>query len=259
VKGLFKILLGKFFARYDKPYYVVINNFVVFSSHPQTLESMIDDYLDKKTLIKSPEFRTFHKEFDDESAAFVYLNTPILFNTLKKMTDQPTRVSMDENKEYIICFRHIGFQLIPDKTGFKTLFAEQFVETPNSALPIEQSIFVDSQPDTTGEESDTIVTEDTREDSDPMELPYIYVKNLNAKSFIDYFADSTVHFEVKLKNGFKDGDFTEYYENGEVKMSGNFKRDKRDGTWRLYDENGKLKMRRNYDDGEVKKEKVKNK
>src|SRR6185503_17405757 len=38
MKGVFKILLGKFFARYDKPYYTIINNFIIFSNHPQTLE-----------------------------------------------------------------------------------------------------------------------------------------------------------------------------------------------------------------------------
>ena len=68
-------------------------------------------------------------------------------------------------------------------------------------------------------------------DSDPMALPYIYVRDLNKPSFTGYFADlpasaqggndrqagSTIHYKVDLKNGFKDGDFPEYYENREVK------------------------------------------
>jgi hypothetical protein len=256
MKGLFKMLLGKFFARYDKPYYTIVNNFVIFSNHPQTLESMIDDYLDKKTLVRSDEFRAFRKEFDDESAAFVYLNTPVLFNAMKKLADASTRVSMERNKEYIVCFRQVGFQLVPESGGFKTLLAEQFVAPP---LPPPATLSADSGNADSVKEERTEVPElhPEPEDSDPMALPYIYAQNLNASSFTGYFPDSTVHFEVELRNGFKDGSFTEYHPNGEVKMKGHFKNDKRDGAWRLFDDNGKLVLRRVYDNGEVSKEKVK--
>jgi hypothetical protein len=258
MKGLFKVLLGKFFARYDKPYYTIVNNFVLFSNHPQTLESIIDDYLDKTTLLKSEEFRTFRKQFDDESAAFVYLNTPVLFNTLKKLTDQETRNSLETNKPYVVCFRHIGFQLVPETGGFKTLFVEQFIGPPQEPVALttpDDPNAVDSLAD----ENSVPVSEEevSAEETDPMALPYIYPQNLNASSFTDYFPDSTVHFKVDLKNGFKDGSFTEHYPNGEVKMKGHFRGDKRDGMWRLYNENGKLILKRNYDDGEIRREKAK--
>ena len=105
-----------------------------------------------------------------------------------------------------------------------------------------------------GEPMDTVVVEDVETDKDPMQLPYIYVKDLNAKSYSDFYEDSTLHFKVELKNGFKDGSFTEYYPNGKEKMTGKFRRDKRDGHWRLYNEDGDLVMRRTYNDGEVTKE-----
>lgn len=253
MKGMFKILLGRFFARYDKPYYTIINNFVVFSNHPQTLESMIDDYLDKKTLDRSDEFRQFRQQFDDKSSVFIYVNTPVLFNTMKKLADAETKASMEKNKDYITCFRHIGFQLVPDKGKFVTSMAEQFYfDSPNlkpqtsNQEPVGDSTFV---------ELDTVAVEDIDTDKDPMELPYIYVKDVNAKSYTEYYDDSTtVHFKVELRNGFKDGSFTEYFENGKEKMTGKFRRDKRDGHWRLYNEDGDLVMKRVYDDGEVKRE-----
>jgi hypothetical protein len=255
MKGLFKVLLGKFFARYDKPYYTVINNFVVFSNHPQTLKSIIDDYLDKNTLLRSEDFRDFRKDFEDESSVFVYLNTPVLFNSLKKLTDTKTRSSMEGNKEFIICFRQIGFQMIPEAGGFSTAFSEQFVS------PIEvPRVTTDT---TTGIDSshlhiETVIanTEVIETETDPMALPYIYVQNLNASDFSGYYADSTLQFEVELKNGFKDGTYTEYHPNGEVKMKGHFRRDKRDGAWRLFDEQGKLILRRIYEEGDVTKEKT---
>lgn len=44
--------------------------------------------------------------------------------------------------------------------------------------------------------------------------------DLGASSHKGFFSDSTLQFEVSLKNGFKDGPFTEYYQDGEVKMKG---------------------------------------
>jgi hypothetical protein len=260
MKGLFKILFGKFFARYDKPYYTIINNFVIFSNHPQTLESIIDDHLSKNTLIKSEEFRDFRKEFDDEGSVFVYINTPVLFNTMKKLADAATRTSMESNKPYIVCFRQIGFQLVPESGRFKTILAEHFEEPEHPtvigsvAQPNEEIDSLEADDSRViAEESDPAITEK----SDPMALPYIYVLNLNASSYTSYFPDSTVNFIVELKNGFKEGSFTEYYPNSEVKMTGHFKNDKRQGTWHLYDEKGKLVMKRNYKGDVIKKEKMK--
>lgn len=255
MKSFFKLILGKFFARYDKPYYTIINNFVIFSNHPQTLESIIDDYLDKKTLVRSEEFRAFKKSFDDEGSVFIYLNTPVLFNTMKKLTDAPTQASMESYKEFIVCFRQIGFQLVPEPGRFKTFFAEQFV-APEPMLESETETEIDLEE----AESDSVEIETsiaTEENKDPMALPYIYVQNVNAKSHTEYFSDSTVQVKVELRNGFKNGSYTEYHENGEVKMTGEFENDKRDGTWRLYDETGKLLLKRRYEKGEISKEKVK--
>jgi hypothetical protein len=258
MKSFFKLILGKFFARYDKPYYTIVNNFVIFSNHPQTLESIIDDYLDKNTLVRSEEFRTFKKSFDDESSVFVYVNTPVLFNTMKKLAGASTQVSMEENKEYIVCFRQIGFQLVPEESKFKTLFAEQFI-APEPA--IESTMETESEPESENE-TDSTASEQLEVgaspgETDPMTLPYIYVQNVNAKTHTEYFSDSTVQVKVDLKNGFKDGSYTEYHENGEVKMTGEFKRDKREGTWRLYDGTGKLLLKRKYEEGEISKERVK--
>ncbi|HEX8041757.1 MAG TPA: DUF3352 domain-containing protein [Chryseosolibacter sp.] len=258
MKGLFRVLLGKFFARFDKPYYTIINNFVIFSNHPQTLESIIDDYLDKNTLIRSEKYRAFRREFDDESSVFVYLNTPVLFHSLKKLADHATQVSMEDNEEYITAFQQIGFQLVPETTGFQTLLAEQYA-APAPGEDVADAVSVAT--DSSGGQAPLESAEPTQRDagSDPMALPYIYVQDLNKTSFKSLFPDSSgVHFEVDLKNGFKDGAFTEYYPTGAVKMKGHFENDKRDGSWRLYDEGGNLILRRTYSNGEIRKEHASN-
>lgn len=250
VKGLFQIILGKFFARYDKPYYTIINNYVIFSNHPESIKSIIDDYLDKKTLARSEAFRKFRKEFEDESSVFVYMHAPTLFNTVKNLANPVTRTAMTDNKDFIICFRDMGIQLSPAGEGFETIMIEQFVapEAMTISKPIKKAeptiIIAEIEP----EEKDA---------GDPMALPEIYTEDANLKEYVAYFADSTVHFQIELKNGFKEGLFIEYYPNGETKMTGKFRKDLRYGNWRLFDETGALILRRDYKDGRITHERIK--
>jgi hypothetical protein len=203
----------------------------------------------------------------------VYINTSVLFQSLQKLADKTTRASMERNREYIVSFRQVGFQLIPEAGGFKTVIAEKYSPPEQQAAivetaePLQAAIGLPKTPSSV----DPAEEEEPAIDSDPMALPYIYVTDLNKPSFRSYFPDlpataqgdneptagSTIHFEVELKNGFKDGAFTEYYGNGQVKMKGHFKNDKRDGAWRLFDKEGELILRRTYESGVVRKERVK--
>ncbi|MCU0429397.1 MAG: DUF3352 domain-containing protein [Cytophagaceae bacterium] len=223
IKGLFKVLLGKFFARYDKPYYTILNNYIIFSNHPQTLESIIDDYLAKRTLARSESYRNFRSGFANQGAVFAYLNTPSLFSSLKNIATRDTRLSMDSNKAYIQCFRHVGFQLIPSQQKLDVMLSEQF-ELAKKEVP---SL------------ADTLQVSDSLEAL--FKLPYIYVKDPNAREYKEYYEDSSsIKLVVELKYGFKDGHFTEYYPSGEVKLKGKFKKDRRSGTWKAFSEQGEL-------------------
>lgn len=244
MKGMFRILFGKFFDRFDKPYFTILNNFVIFSNHPQTLESIIDDYLDDVTLGRSDEFLDFRNEFENQGAVFIYVNTPTLFDALKILADEETRVSMSQNREYIAGFRHIGFQLVPRNNGFKTTLAERFVEPPKAMAEAA----TDSA-EWTVEITGQAATITAPAESDPMALPYIYVRNLSAAEYTSTYSDGATHYTVSLQNGFKNGSYKEYYEDGTLKMKGHFRRDKRHGVWRLFDRDGKLLLRRTYDNG----------
>ncbi len=237
VKGLFRVLLGKFFARYDKPYYTIIKDKVIFSNHPQVLESMIDDYLLGNTLEKQDNYRNFRDKFYSRSSVFIYISTPILLGTMKNIANKETKADMDKNKEFITCFRHIGFQLTPNDENFETTFAEQFVD-PNVIVPDDEDGNDDVIADTLSKDSINAL----------FKLPYLYPKNPNDKIYKEFYADSTTKkFEVELRYGFKDGDYTEYYESGETKMKGKFKKDKRSGTWRYYSVEGKLIAKKKFE------------
>ncbi len=243
MKGMFRVLFGKFFARYDKPYFTIVNNFVIFSNHPQTLEGIIDDYLEDNTLGRSDEFLAFRREFANEGAAFVYANTPALFETMKELADEEVRAAMEENRDYIVSFRHVGFQLVPDGDGFFTTLAEQF-----NAVTADENL--STTPFTV-----TAVDESTTNEVDPMALPGIYIDDLNASTHTSWYNDSTVHYSVGVRNGFKDGPYVEYYPDGIMKLKGHFRMGKREGTWRLFDEDGELLLKRVYHLDRIRKEK----
>jgi hypothetical protein len=251
MKGLFNILLGKFFARYDKPYYTIINNFVIFSNNPESVKSIIDDYLDKKTLARSENFRKFRKEFKDEVSVFAYVHASALFNSARNLANPSTKTTMTQNKDYIVCFRDIGLQLVPDENGFETMLTE-FFEAPE-IIAIQVPEVKDELPILTTED----LTPEKKDDGDPMALPEIYLENPSLKEYVGYFPDSAVQFKVDIRNGFKDGSYTEYHPNRKTKMTGKFNKDKRDGTWRLYNEEGDLILRREYKDDKVTRERVK--
>ncbi|MEL7144983.1 MAG: DUF3352 domain-containing protein, partial [Bacteroidota bacterium] len=79
VKGFFKLLLGKLFDRFDKPYFTVIDEYVVFANEPQVLRRIIDDYLKENTLQNQQPFQAFVERLDDEHSALIYLQLPLLY------------------------------------------------------------------------------------------------------------------------------------------------------------------------------------
>src|SRR5690606_9352367 len=112
--------------------------------------------------------------------------------------DEETRVSMSQNREYIAGFRHIGFQLVPRNNGFKTTLAERFVEPPKAMAEAA----TDSA-EWTVEITGQAATITAPAESDPMALPYIYVRNLSAAEYTSTYSDGATHYTVSLQNGFK--------------------------------------------------------
>ena len=120
IKGFFKMLFGGKFNEFDKPYFTTIDDYVVFSDNPNTLKSMIADFEKGETLVKSEEFVAFNHQFDDESSLFVYSNSPLVYDYLYAFADATTKSNMHKNKDYLICFPQVGFQLTPKDNLFET-------------------------------------------------------------------------------------------------------------------------------------------
>lgn len=266
VKGFFKILLGKFFSKLDKPYFTVIDDYVVFSNHPQTIKSIIDDYEAEKTLAKLEEFDTFRDEFKDKSNVFIYVQTPVLHQNLKGFVSKETWQDMDKNKEFIVCFSHVGFQLTKDGDMFSTRMASWYKDPV--AVAEEAKLLVEEAKakldtdlgqviikGTNGQ--DSTVTLNTKQmlnaidEEEIIEITEVPIDDLSASKQEEKYEDGTIKASFKIKDGLKHGAYYEYHPNGNLKVKGKFDKDQRDGTWRMYDENGDLIKKERYKDGKL--------
>ncbi|MFD2100560.1 DUF3352 domain-containing protein [Flagellimonas iocasae] len=240
IKGFFKMLLGNRFEEFDKPYFTQIKDYVVFSDNPNTLKSIIDDVVDGETLSTSEAFKKFNARFESESTVFVYSNIPVLYNNMYALADATTKQKMRKNKDFIICFPQVGFQLTPEDNLFESrlVLNYQNVEEVKKNAQFEennQTAKSNTQNPTPEEITDAVFN-----------LRPIYPTDLNAKSFSRNYASGSLRFEVDLKDGLKHGRYTEYYSDGSEKITGRFRDDEQVGTWRYYDTDGKMVLRKRF-------------
>ncbi|MFD2588809.1 DUF3352 domain-containing protein [Croceitalea marina] len=231
IKGFFKILLGNRFKEFDKPYFSQIEDYIVFSNNPNTLKTIISNYAERETLASSDNFLTFNKKFEAESSLFVYSNIPVLYDNMYALADRSTKAQLRKNKDFIICFPQVGFQLTPEDNLFESTLIVNYqdVEKVKVNSQFEEVPKNEKQTSKTNEITDAVFN-----------LSPIYPTDLNAKSFAKKYSNGSIRFEVDLKDGLKNGRYQEYYANGEKKITGRFRKDEQVGTWRYYDLEGEL-------------------
>ncbi|SFF45338.1 DUF3352 domain-containing protein [Thermoflexibacter ruber] len=236
VKGFFRLFLGKFFEKLEKPYYTIIGEHVIFSNHPQTLKDIINDYNERKTLAKSERFDRFFEEFSSAGSIFIYCQTPVLQQTIRPLLQPTTWQAMQTNRNYIQCFDQIGFQLIGNGQIFETNLLSTF--TNPVLYPEYFAKFY---------ERNIQVVDSLIDIEAPLE---IILSDLDIKKYTEKYANGKIKVEAEIKNGLKHGTYKEYYPNGEIKIKGEYYKDLQDGTWRYYDEKGKLTKKRRFKRGQ---------
>ncbi len=232
IKGFFKVLLGGLFEELEKPYFTIIEDYVVFSNNPNTLKTIIKNYVDKNTLNTFEDFNDFEDQFETRSSIFAYVNTPSLYNNTYAFVDNATKKDLTTNKDYFICFPQIGLQLTPENDFFESKVVMHY-ESPE--LVKAKYTFTDTFTPTklVGNES-AIHNEDLINEATIFNIPEIYPTDLTAKEFTQKYANGNTRFSVELKDGLKHGRYKAYYQNGVLKISGRYKKDKQISIWRVY-------------------------
>lgn len=214
INGFFKLFLGKMFKDIEKPYFTFIENNVVFSNSLENLKSVIDSYITGNTLNKDIDFVNFKDEFANKSNISIFIRTPQIYQNLYYYSNAVDRKSIKENKEFILSFEKIGFQLVSESSDmFKTVFLAK--HNPDAVKTDEL------------EQMETKVTEN------------MFREEVELKMFKIELPESITEIDTLYK---------EYYDGGKkLKFEGLIHNSNMTGTWKTYYESGNIKNTVNYD------------
>lgn len=251
MKGFFRMLLGKYFQKLEKPYFTYIGDYVVFSNHPQTLKVIIDGFARKQLLNNLPDYKAFVNTFTRSSNFLMLINTSQFLQSLQGSVNASTWSELQKNKEYIVSFPYMGFQLDKDGSLFKTRFNVAFT---GKALPIPETIIPDSASITNTDTVKVTKASDVKADITKMLIQaedYI-PDDIKAPEYKENYDNGQLKVIFVLRDGFRHGDYKEYYENGSIKIKGQYRHDHKDGVWKIYSADGKLVQKVKFNDGKIK-------
>jgi hypothetical protein len=251
IKGFFRMLLGKYFQKLDKPYFTYIGDYVVFSNHPQTLKVIIDGFAKNTLLSNLSDYKSFTKNFSRKSSVLMLVNTSQFFQSLQGMVTPATWTELQTNKEYIVSFPYFGFQMEKDGSLFKTRLYITF----KGANSVENDQpFVDTTEESPEDSVGIVVTDQVADEVSKMlsQTDDYVPENTNAPVYAEKYPNGKLKVEFDLKDGFRDGDYKEYYDNGNLKIKGQYKKDHKNGVWKLYALDGKLLQKIKFEDGKRK-------
>lgn len=234
VKGLFKAFLGKLFSKVEKPYYTIIDDYVVMSDDPRTLLRTIDDYAGQKTLANNEEYRNFRSRFADKSSVLAYFSPNHYFNNFKGFLNTESWKSSQKNQQYIRCFNHVGLSLTGDGDRMRTVIGMQYQAWT------EKEVVQDT--------SEAAIEKDTLSN-----LDLFVIRNFQDNMNNEYYDNGKVKASTEMDGTVPDGAFIEYYENGIIKTKGGYSRGLKHGTWKYYKPDGSLDHKEKYENGELKR------
>jgi len=232
-KGIFKLFFGKLFQKLEKPYFTFIEDFVVFSNSEAALMQIIDDYLKGHTLSHHKEFMDFKDMFEAKANVTLFIQMPKMYPTLYTFSTEETKKSVNENKDLILSFNRLGFQLVSSDDMFKThLISDHNVE----------AAFQDALEKFEKNASDELLKEEFDSLRFKILLPDSVSKSDGA--YKAYFEDkTTVRYEGKISGGNPNGLWRTYYENGNLKNTVIYKDGKVDGiAYFFYNDNNETKQ-----------------
>ncbi|MBN2213752.1 MAG: DUF3352 domain-containing protein [Bacteroidales bacterium] len=245
IPGIFKLLFGRLLKRIEKPYYTMIDRFVVFSNHPQTIKSIIDDFESGNTLSGTEHLSQFTGNFSEKSTVLMYFQTPVLFSNLKGFVSSKTWAGLIKNKKYFESFPNIGIQVASDKSLLKFNLLAEYNPVYEEFYPVNYQF----EPVSFYFE-DTLIHFPLAGEETKDEEPAIVIHDLDASRHEAFYDNGKIRLSVELKKGLRHGAYREYYENGALKVRGRYRNDLMDGTWKYFDESGKETETREYQDGE---------
>ncbi len=112
------IVFGRFFRNLKSPYYVVLEDYVLFANSLANLKIYIELVLGQQTLHKDIKYLAFSENLASASNLYFYFNTPRMLQVLKANASAGFRDALATNFNHYKKLNPIAFQF----SGYKNLF-----------------------------------------------------------------------------------------------------------------------------------------
>jgi len=232
IKGFFSVFFGKSFGKITKPYYTIIDEYVVFSNSPKTLVALLEDYENGNVVGNMESFKRLQKNIPEKVALFTYVNGETTYDVMGKNVKAAEKANYAKNKKYFIFFKSVGVAYTASGDGFDNniyiLYSDDYEEPMIAELEIDSI--------------SNKYFEDYTETLKNMSEAEVFVLNeVNDGEFVKYFSGTEiVQLKAETKNGQLHGDFMEFYPNGSVRSEGKYRKSKKVGRWKYYNTEGVL-------------------
>ncbi len=241
VKGLFSLVFGKLFEKFDRPYYTIIDEYVVFASSPKSLRTIIDAQISKQTLDHEDSYQQFVDEIGQNHSLALYLQMELLGKSKGGLIDDETIEYLSTKSKFFSHFPQMGFKFSPSGDLIET----HMVISVNN-LELFEAYDFDALLDSLNFDSLLVV-----DPGEQIVIGEIEIEDLGAKSQTEQDSAGNTKYEMEIKDGLRHGNFFEYHPSGELKSKGKYKNDLKDGTWKYYDSLGRLTKKEKYRNGEL--------
>lgn len=239
IKGFFKLMFGKAFADIDKPYYTIMEDYVVFSNSPKTLGKIITAVQENHTLDNTQEYAHLMENFAIESNLFIYLSAEEVLNDAQRILDKESWKDLTPHKVYIKSFPMSAFQFTTKGELLRHQLQMNYLnhEQINGWIKlVEESNFIEDK---------ELESEEASED-DIISIENILPEDFNSKTLSEEYPNGQMKFEVSLKDGLKHGRYYHYDSVGNMIVKGRYKDDKKTGVWKTYNSEGERLTRERY-------------
>ncbi len=236
LKGVFNLFFGKTFNKITKPYYTVIDEYVLFSNSPKTLVALIEDYENGQTLSNTKLFQTALKEMPKELSLFTFINTELLYPVLNQYVKTNQKADYHKNQKYFQFFKSLSIGFKSKGANFSNHVYCSFSQESISE-PLYSSIAIDSIYNT------YIIGDGSVEGLSDAEL--FNLEHFEKGRYSLYYPDGkTLKISAKVKNGLLHGSYEEFYRNSNIKIKGKYRKGKKTGLWKYYSIDGKVNERK---------------
>ncbi len=110
VKNILSPILGKNMNDIQNPYYVIINNYLIFANSQAAIEVWVDKFVVNQTLSNDVHYQQFKSHQESTGALFFYVNTNYILPWIESYLMPEYHGDITKVHEQINAINHIGFR-----------------------------------------------------------------------------------------------------------------------------------------------------